>query len=348
MSPARNSTVIGIVHNQPVAADHPHYISSADVLVQVDEMADALTGLGHSVVRLPFTRDLKAFLKNVQEKGVGRIINLCESVDEDPLLAGHPPAVFDLLNIPYSGSSPLALMLTGDKLQSKRLMIACGVPTPKYRYYDGGPDFSVDGLCFPVLVKPSLEDASIGIDQESVFRDQGSLQAGLPLLYQRYGSLLVEEYIKGREFNVSVFGFPTPRTLPVAEIDFSGFPRELHHIVGYRAKWDENSFEYKNTRRLFPEESPENYFFPRMKEIALRCFHLFDLRDYGRVDIRVDTQGQIYVLEVNANPCLSSDAGFVAAAEMQGMRYVQLVEEFVRFLTIRKKYAGTLSQKLGQ
>jgi D-alanine-D-alanine ligase len=160
------------------------------------------------------------------------------------------------------------------------------------------------------------------------------LLSTLRRFYDIYGPILVEEYIVGREFNISLFGFPSPEIMPLAEIDFSSFPDDLHRIVGYKAKWNPESFEYQETRRIFPDNLPWN-FASRMASVALECFHLFDLRDYGRVDLRLNADNTINVLEVNANPCLSPDAGFCAAVAENQISYTRMVSDFVGFLTSR-------------
>jgi D-alanine-D-alanine ligase len=145
---------------------------------------------------------------------------------------------------------------------------------------------------------------------------------------------MVEEYVGGREFNISLFGFPVPRVLPVAEIDFSAFPEEFYRIVGYRAKWDPSSFEYKNTpRRFSPPLSPGMS--AELRSAALACFHIFRLRDYGRVDMRVDARNRVFVLEVNANPCLSPDAGLAASYMHEGRHHAQMVDELCNFIERR-------------
>lgn len=253
-------------------------------------------------------------------------MNLCESVDEDPHYCGHPAAVLELLRIPFSGSPSLALMLSTDKILSKYLLASAGIKTPAFSRYEGEL-FQQNDMQFPVIVKPRFEDASIGIDQDSVFRNQAALHANLEKMYRRHGPLLIEEYIEGREFNISLLGFPEPKILPIAEIVFEEFPPELFRIVGYRAKWDTASFEYLHSPRAFPQ-LPDTLR-TNLENIALHCFNLFSLRDYARVDVRVNDKGEIFVLEANANPCLSPDAGFAAAARQHGLGYTELIEQLL-------------------
>ena len=325
---------VGIIHNEPIPQGEPNWESSADVLAQVEGIEGALNELSQPHVRIPFTRDLGCFVSQVQETGINVAFNLCESVDEDPLLIGHPAAVLELLSIPFTGSSAMALLLSTDKLTVKRLLSASGLSTPAFFIYEGNEVLRPAGLNFPVILKPRFQDASIGIEQESVVENIGDLLPRLEELYARYGAILVEEYVAGREFNVSVFGYPHPTVMPLAEIDFSGFPADLHRIVSYKAKWDEDSFEYHHTRRIFPDTLPEALQ-QTMRSMAQECFSLFGLRDYARVDLRLDQQGRLTILEINANPCLSPDAGFPAAVNKNAMTYTEMIEEFLRMVSLR-------------
>jgi D-alanine-D-alanine ligase len=328
--------MIGVIHNVPVPAGHAFAEASLDILTQVEAIEKALQELGYPSARIPFTRDVGAFIQKLKKSGAEMAINLCESLDDDPRFIGHPAAVLELLGIPFSGSPSAALMLTTDKVITKCLLRANGVKTPNYLICDDVFKFDPHVLRFPVIVKPILQDASIGIDQESIFEDIGELEKRIKEFFSRFGTLLVEEYVAGREFNVSIFGYPSPRVLPLAEIDFSEFPQELYAIVGYRAKWDASSFEYLHTPRTFPQDlSP--VLRQRIEATAVTCFQPLMLRDYARVDMRVDDHGQIYVLEVNANPCLSPDAGFAAAVREAGMTYSEMVGGLVGFMVQRSK-----------
>ena len=300
----------------------------------MEAVEKSLKSLGYPSTRIPFTKKVESFIQRINGEGVDIAFNLCESVDEDAGLAWHPAAVLELLGIPFSGSSAVALMLTTDKLLTKRQLMAKGTGTPRYMVYIGQETFNRATLRFPVIIKPRFEDASIGIDQESIFEEEGKLRSGLKDFHERFGPLLVEEYIDGREFNISLMGHPIAKVLPPAEIDFSAFPESLYPIVGYRAKWEKNSFEYTHTHRVFPDDLP-HVLVKRLKDTALKCVYLFQLRDYGRVDIRVDSQGKIYVLEVNANPCLSPDAGFAAASCKAGMGYAEMISSLVDFILQR-------------
>jgi len=329
-----HETRIGIVHNEPTSAGQCFSEASRDVLVQVEAVEKALAEAGYPTIRIPFTRDLSSFMQKMRDAKVRMAFNLCETVDEDPQFAGHAAAVLELMEIPFTGSPSLALMLTTDKLMTKRLLRAMGIRTPDYVVFDHFGSFHPAVLKYPVIAKPRYQDASIGIDQESVFESKEKLLQRIEGLYARFGTLLVEEFVKGREFNVSLFGYPRPRALHVAEIDFNRFPENVFRIVGYKAKWERDSFEYNNTPRFFPQDLSSGLL-GTIESTAVDCFRLFMLRDYGRVDFRMDDHGRCYVLEVNANCCLSPDAGFPAAAMRAEMTYSEIVIELLNFMMKR-------------
>ena len=325
--------VIGIVHNEPASSEEAFSEASMDVLAQVRAFEGALERMGYPWVTIPFNRDIGGFLRTLTMQEVAMVINLCETVDEDARFCGHPAALFELLGIPFSGSPSMSLMLTTDKLVSKRLLSG-SLLTPNYILFNGKRPLRASTLKFPVIAKPRFEDASIGIDQDTVFACEEDLLKGVPKLSEQFGDLLVEEYIEGREFNVSLLGYPKATPLPLAEIDFSAFPNDLYRIVGYAAKWERGSFEYDHTPVTFPMNLPPNLM-SSINDAAAFCFDFFMLRDYGRVDMRVDARGRVHVIEVNANPCLSPDAGFAKAAERSGLNYSKMIDRLLSFVIQR-------------
>ncbi len=326
---------IGLIHNQPIPEGQANWESSADVMAQVEAIETSLVDLGHTAVRIPFTRDLGHLVRQIEEARMSMAFNLCESVDDNPQFTAHPAAVLELMNIPFTGSPAAALMATTDKHLVKMVLQAAGLNTPRSFLYSGGESIDCSPMQFPVILKPQFQDASIGIDQESVITDPGLVSATLHQFYGLYGPIVVEEYIDGREFNISLMGATHPEVMPVAEIDFTGFPDNLFKIVGYRAKWEPESIEYRQTQRTFPT-LPTNMA-ENMASVATQCYLLFGLRDYGRVDLRLDANGKAYILEINANPCLSPDAGFPAAVQQSGLNYTAMVEKIVSFVSTRGK-----------
>jgi D-alanine-D-alanine ligase len=325
--------IIGLIHNEPVAKGQPNWESSIDVMEQVESIETSLTKLGYRSRRIAFSRDLGRFVRETEASGITLAFNLCESVDDNPQFVAHPAAVLELMNIPFTGSSSSALMATTDKHSFKMILRAAGFNTPASLLFAGEAEIHCNHMQFPVILKPQFQDASIGIDQDSVISDPALLPGACQEFFRLYGPIIIEEYIDGTEFNISVIGSSNPEVFPVAEIDFTGFPDSLYRIVGYRAKWEPESVEYRESRRIFPT-LPDDLR-QQMSSLSSACYTLFGLRDYGRVDLRLDRSGKIYVLEINANPCLSPDAGFPAAAQQGGLDYTAMVEKLLTFVSAR-------------
>jgi D-alanine-D-alanine ligase len=185
----------------------------------------------------------------------------------------------------------------------------------------------------PYIIKSVWEHASIGIDESSIVKvkDPRRLFQEMERRSEKLGGeYFAERYIEGREFNLSLLvENHEPEVLPPAEILFDQYPDGKARIVDYRAKWDTGSFEYHHTRRSFSSKKGEESLLQEMAEIAKQCWYLFGLRGYARVDFRVDQQNRPWVLEINANPCLSPDAGFAAAASQAGLNFRRIIERIV-------------------
>ncbi len=210
-------------------------------------------------------------------------------------------------------------------------MSAHGIPTARHTIYKNAEAISLDDLHlrFPLIIKPSHEDASVGIENASVVWDIESLQQRIGYIVKMYNQpALVEEYIEGRELNVAIIGNERPMILPISEIDFSQLPPEYPKIVTYNAKWVEGTAEYIGTVGTCPAKlRPEVE--QCVREVALKTYQLMEIRDYARIDIRLDATNTPYVLEVNPNPDISRDAGFARSARAAGMTFEDMIAKIV-------------------
>jgi D-alanine-D-alanine ligase len=299
-----------------------------DVLVEVDAVLRALAALGHDPAAVALTLDLEAGARALRRLAPEVVFNLVESLEGTGRLNHLAPALLDHLGLPYTGSPTDALYLTSQKLLTKRWLAAEGISTPAWLSPPGEPGA---GFPPPYIVKSLWEEASVGIDDASVVTDPAALEEELARRARTHGGIwFAEGYVEGREFNVSLLaGRAGVEMLPPAEIDFVDFPEGKPRMVGYRAKWDEGSFEFHHTPRRFDFSASDAALLARLGETARRCWEVFGLGGYARVDFRVDRSGTPWVLELNANPCLSPDSGFVAAAERAGLAYETLVARIV-------------------
>jgi D-alanine-D-alanine ligase len=261
------------------------------------------------------------------------VFNLVESLGGSDALAHLVPAVLDVIGIPYTGAPTDALFLTNHKLLAKQRLRGAGLPTPDWVCHDSGrhepdsPHRPAEGFrpdC-GYVVKAVCEHASFGLEEDALVQaeDKAALQTRLAARVARLGRpCFAERYVEGREFNLSLLAAREgPEALPPAEIDFSAFPSDKPRLVGCRAKWDEASFEFQHTPRRFDFPASDQPLLDRLRGLARECWDLFGLRGYARVDFRVDAAGKPWVLEINANPCLSPDAGFAAALDRAGIRF---------------------------
>jgi len=324
-----NGMKIAIVYGR-VDASAP--ADEKDVLVQVDAVRAALQKLGHQTIDVPVGLDLGVTAAVLKAAGPMMAFNLAETIAGKGSLIHLVPSLLGALGIPYTGAPCEAIILTSHKLLGKKCLAAAGISTPPWTTSGGARD---GGLTFPPpwIVKSVWEHASIGMEDSSVAGSREELAAELDRRAAREGieNLFVEGFIEGREFNLGlVSGDAGPENLPPAEIDFIDYPDGKPRVVGYRAKWDEGSFEYGRTPRRFDFSRRDTPLIEELVRLSRECWRLFDLRGYARVDFRVDASGRPWILEVNTNPCLSPDAGFMAAADRAGMSLEEVVKRIVR------------------
>jgi len=303
-----------------------------DVLVQAKAVAEALTRLGHQPVFADFSLDLAGVMESLRDLHPDLVFNLVESAGGQGRLVYLAPATLDALGLPYTGARTEAMFLTSNKLVTKRILQLHHLPTPSWfcSRMAGDNGRPVNGR---YIIKSVWEEASVGLDESSVVR-AGDLRALQEEIHRRTdalgGEAFAEAFIDGREFNLSLLSDADgPQVLPPAETRFVDYGPDKPKIVGYRAKWEEESFEYRHTLRRFDFADSDRPLLSELTSLARLCWQALGLDGYARVDFRVDQTDRPWVLEVNANPCLSPDAGFMAAAERAGLSYEDVVQRLL-------------------
>lgn len=296
-----------------------------DTLVQVEEVSEALRKLGWRASVLQADLDFEATISAIEVASPSCVVNLVESLGGDSRLIHLVPLLLQAVRVPFTGSAGDAIYLSTQKPLAKRWMRLNGLLTPDW-FVPAGPPADRDSTW---IVKSVWEHASLGMDDDCIVTGTAAACARMEQCSERHGGeWFAERFVDGREFNISVLEEDgEPRILPIAEMTFVDFPEGKPRIVGYAAKWDEDAPEYHATRRDFPDLAATER--STLDEIVRKCWYIFGLGGYARVDIRLDERGTPWVLEVNANPCLARDAGFVAAACQAGMHYEQLIERVV-------------------
>jgi len=319
---------------EQAAGDKAPVVRTLDKKEVEEEVADALTKLGHDPVMYELDGTQKSLL------GLGRVecdlvFNLAESFADDDTADFKIAAFLELLGKKYTGTGTHGLMLAQDKAVAKKIFAFHGIHTPTFaKSYRGRLDFSHD-LQFPVIVKPAREDGSIGIEFSAVVNSIRELMERMDWLHAHFDSpVLIEEYIDGREMYVGVIGNDKVEALPIVELDLSKLPDGTPRIAGAEVKWGKGTKAYRDTKSAIATDVPDDTM-QTLQQTAIAAYQALELRDYGRVDMRLQADGRVHVIEVNPNPWLSSRAEFVMAARKSGRTYSRLVEEIVELATAR-------------
>jgi len=299
-------------------------VTDQEIVHTAQAIADGLRSTGHDVTPMP-VRDEADVLRAAQQCDPETTLafNLCENLGGRPEDEAQVPALLERQRVQYTGSPAQTLATCLNKAYTKERLASRQVPTAPYQVFHRADERITVPL--PAIVKPQGQDASIGIDRNSVVHDEHALRCRVEYILDTYRQpALVEAFIVGREFNVGVWGNGVAHTLPVSEIDFSAWADPYQHVVHFDAKWTEDSAEYQTMHVICPAQV-EADLAERIEKVALAAYATMGCRDYARIDLRVK-DGVPYVLEVNPNPCLHRDGGFANAARIAGHDYAQMAD----------------------
>lgn len=312
----------------------------ASVMANVEEIRGSLRRLGHSTSLVPVTLHDVKWLARLQR--VDAVFNLCEGINGVARYEDWAVGALELTGVPFTGCRASAVTLCHRKHVANTLLDRAGVPVPSFALARRN-EIPVH-LRLPVIVKPSAEDASVGIDNAAVCTTRKELATRLARSSEHFPEVLVQEYVPGREINV---GFLGAEVLPLSEISFEKMPESHWPIVSYAAKWQQGSPEYIGTEPVCPA-SVDRDLRRRIVDIARQAWQVLGGEGYGRVDMRITPDGSPYVLEVNPNPDLSIDAGFARMAEVHGWDYDAMVGQILDEALSRAGHGSAADQLVRQ
>jgi len=349
-----------------------------DVLTQVEAVSEALRSAGCALDTQPVSLNLNDFRIALAAIQPDVVFNLVESLAGYDRLAPLAPAMMESLEYRCTGSPAQTLSLLSDKVRAKAQMRCAGLPTadwvvngtlfqlpqhgrPMVRSVCESPAEAEVPLCHlrestpnsrpapeRYIIKPIHDHASYGIHADSVISvvDEHALHIALAERGRCLGrSCFAERFIDGREFNLSILAGPNgPEVLPPAEILFVDFPVDEPRIVHYAAKWEPEPPGYRNTPRRFDFPDSDRLLLKELTELTEACWHLFGIQGYARVDFRVAPDGSPWILEVNANPCLSPDAGFAAAVERAGHTFREAMGRIIADALSKHRQASAIAR----
>lgn len=293
-----------------------------DILEQVEYVEIHLREMGIETYRTGITNNFMSEISVLSENKPDFVFNLAESINNKGELLYFVPAILNMYSIPYTGNPLEAMFITTSKALTHKYLSGAGLSSPQ-SFLPSESDRLIEGAKY--IIKPIWEDGSMGITAESVFTFSPAYSERLKGFNDTHW--IIQEFIEGREFNISVMkGNNGPEVLPPAEMTFRNYGDDRPKIVDFKAKWEEGSFEFENTIRKFPGRDLDPVLSAKIKDLALKSWHVFGLKGYARVDMRVDAANNPYIIEVNANPCISPNGGFVAATHEAGYRFTDVLQ----------------------
>lgn len=337
-----------LLYNAPsLAKDHLDFASEAGVLESVTAISVALQAVGFRVSELAVDGSVAKLVEQLNSLRPDVVVNLCESFASRSAGEPHVAALLELLGLPYTGSPSECLALAHDKPRTKRLLVGAGMPTADYVEVCSGnllPEVALREMLAtgPLIVKPAREDASLGIGPESVVVDWPALTQQVDNIQKRYGDVLIERYVAGREFNVGIIELSDLQVLPLAEIEFQKNAPLPWPIITYAGKWKTQSTDDLATPVCCPA-AVEPELAQRIQAAALAAYRILACRDYARIDLRVDHNGQPFLLEVNANPDIGPQAGLARMLHAAGISYDEFARRLVERAEGRKRNTNEAS-----
>lgn len=318
-------------------------LDDADVLVQSRAVGQALSVLGHAWTILAWPEDMEQAREILRPGTWDMVFNLVESIQGSAKTIHSVPALLEKQGTACTGGSAWSLLHSTSKLLAKAVLVDSNLPTPAWLDMQGRGNARTPGR---FIVKSVWEHASLGLDEASVVHVSSRAKL-LAEMNKRSddlgGECFAEEYVPGREFNLALLEQNgRTRVLAPAEIHFDGYFEAQRRIVCFRAKWLKQSVEYQNTRRCLEFPEADALLLRRLAELAEQCWRAFALSGYARVDLRVDVKSRPWIIDVNANPCLSPDAGFQASCAASGLAFPDVVNLLLQSAALKKFNEMTL------
>jgi len=308
-----------------------------DVGTVAEEMAAFIKGLrdgGFEVHLVNVEDDLERLVSSIKLHRPDAIFNLIEYFSDDQVQEAYVAGLYEMMGVHYTGNRPVTLLSCQNKYRAKLILQAADLPTAPFfivRIGETTPNAAQDyELDYPLIVKPGYEDASGGIEHASVVQNQEELEERVRHVHKDFKqAALVEEYIEGREIHAALLGNP-PEVLPLFEMEFddSEFNPEEEwrpQIISFRAKWDPHSQDFYTMDAVVPPEDLDEGVAEYIRDVAARAYETMQCRDYARIDMRVDDDGEVYILEVNPNPDLVDGAAYAMCAKASGRTYSETV-----------------------
>jgi D-alanine-D-alanine ligase len=309
-------------------------------------MVKSLESMGHTVRVSEFWKDVHPALQGYNP-AEWIVFNWCEGIEGEVGGDARICRDLDLLGFTYTGNAPTTLRLSVEKGRAKKVLQRWNIPTPEGREFKSAAELTTWDK-FPAIVKPVSQHCSVGVTLDAVVHDIDALRTRIAYITETFHeAALVEQFIAGREINVGVWGNGRPRMLPLREIDFSMIENPMHQLVTWDSKWSPDSAEWHSIP-VITEVKTSAAMRAKIEDIVLRTYRVFECRDYARVDLRIDANDEPYVVDVNPNPDITYDGGFIGACKTAGYNYGEAISNIVQMAIARRNRRQALFNTLQQ
>lgn len=323
------------VEDEPVRGNDQDKLALQSTVGTAERIYQALSALKYPTRKIPVEKSaasLKAALRAFSPRETF-VFNLCDGCGDDLQGESHVTELIESMGFAHTGSFSETIALCTDKARIKRRLIEAGLPTPAFGIFNHPAARSI--LKYPVIVKPMLEDGSIGISMDSVTTNLKAMNEQIEYVNSKYVQpALVEEFIPGRELAVSLWGNDTVEALPIVEEDYSHISDPLEHLLTYESKWVADDYLYQNVKPTCPavmaEADRRNVI-----ETAVETYRKVGLCDFGRIDMRL-YQGIPYIIDINEIPDLDPESGYPRSARAAGISYTEMVAHILE-LALRRQ-----------
>jgi len=324
------AVVFDALHPEWGDAEYKRELADTKIEEAEYDVARALLANGHDVLMVGIGNELGPLIERLAEFGPKVVFNGCEAFRGNARHEYAIAAVLEMHGYAHTGSPPTALLVARNKSLTKKVLAYHGIRVPAFAEFHPGEELvRPSELRFPLIVKPLLEDASVGIAQASVVENDDSLAERVRFIHEKFTqAAIVEELVEGRELYAGLIGNDKVEVLPLVELTFGEPETSEHRIATYKAKWDEEYRKRKKIRNVFAKGLPEELT-TKISDICTTAFHALWLQDYGRVDLRLAHDDEVYVLEVNPNPFLAVENEMADAAEKAGLKYNEFIQRIV-------------------
>lgn len=352
MAKKKKNVTVGIIYNEPSPELYgtksntsegdlkfvPYFeVENQTPMDEFDDMVKIIKKAGYNCYAFNMQDNLDKLLEHLYTVKPDIIFNQVEIFGISSRYEMNIAGIYEMMRLHYTGAPVITLANCQDKVLTKKILRSAGIRVADFEVVTEMITKLPGHLSYPVIIKPAYEDASVGIEYNAVVRDDQRLKDRISYILDQFKQpAIVEQFIEGRELNISVVGHRKPEVLPISEIDFTEMPDHLDNIVSYQAKWDPAHESYHRTIPICPAELPKNIEH-RAKKIALKAFKTMNCRDYARVDCRLNKNGEVFVLEVNPNPDLTEGAGFMRSADAAGYSYSKMLEKIIESAIKRKE-----------